>query len=450
MKRSHQPVTCSKWRPAALPALVVRQLLIMWVPRLRRSATVPPFNAEHGCKLRSRGTHRFNCGRLLVATALLVLAAPAMADRVITKAGETFTGAIVEDSPEKVVLKTLSGTVTIARDQVKTVEKAGEAPKATASAPAPAATAAPPQVVVAQVDPAKAAQALKDAKSALVAGDWVKAAGLLEGLMLLDDRTLAMDDRLGATGALVTCYLQIKDAQGAAKSMLRRAGLATDPLDKRRLVAAADVLKISGATEIGGKTLTRFEEVMATAMPFRAQDYLKEANDLAAKATRLNESAQLEKAANVALKRLAEADVFVPGFSAAHRQEPLAVIFNNILDAARRTVEFCDKERLELTRTSVSSVASIPAAKEWNNRATPYFAKREAAEAALKNLQTFSQKFELADLYTRNEKEIKSLLLKIDDFQYYPEGTVFPYTGYYGRPYSTTPERVKMKLRRVG
>jgi hypothetical protein len=406
MKHSHQPVTCGKWRPAAMPALV--------------------------------------------ATVLLVLAAPAMADRVITKAGETFTGAIVEDSPEKVVLKTLSGTVTIARDQVKTVEKAGEAPKATA--PAPAATAAPPQVVVAQVDPAKAAQALKDAKSALVAGDWVKAAGLLEGLMLLDERTLAMDDRLGATGALVTCYLQIKDAQGAAKSMLRRAALATDPLDKKRLVAAADVLKISGATEIGGKTLTRFEEVMAAAMPFRAQDYLKEANDLAAKATRLNESAQLEKAANVALKRLAEADVFVPGFSAAHRQEPLAVIFNNILDAARRTVEFCDKERLELTRTSVSSVASISAAKEWNNRATPYLAKRDAAEAALKNLQTFSQKYELAGLYTSNEKEIKSLLLKIDDFQYYPEGTVFPYTGYYGygRPYSTTPERVKIKLRRIG
>jgi hypothetical protein len=27
------------------------------VPRLRRSATVPSFGAEHGCKQRSRGTH---------------------------------------------------------------------------------------------------------------------------------------------------------------------------------------------------------------------------------------------------------------------------------------------------------------------------------------------------------------------------------------------------------
>jgi len=28
------------------------------VPRLRRSATVPPFDAEHGCKQRSRGTRQ--------------------------------------------------------------------------------------------------------------------------------------------------------------------------------------------------------------------------------------------------------------------------------------------------------------------------------------------------------------------------------------------------------
>jgi hypothetical protein len=301
-----------------------------------------------------------------------------------------------------------------------------------------------------QVDPAKAAQALKDAKSALVAGDWVKAAGLLEGLMLLDERSLAMDDRLGATGALVTCYLQIKDAQGAAKSLLRRAALTADPTDKKRLIAAADVLKLSGATEIGGKTISRFEEVIAAAMPFRAQDCLKEANDLAAKATRLNEAAQIEKAANVAIRRLAEADVFVPGFSAAHRQEPLAVILNNVLDAAKRTIEFCDKERPELTRAAVASVASIPAAKAWNERGKPYLDRRDAAEAALKNLQTFTQKFDAADLYASNEKEIKNLLKKLDDYQYYPEGTVFPSSGYYGYPYSSAPPRIRIKLRRIG
>ncbi|MCX5654427.1 MAG: hypothetical protein NTY65_07250 [Planctomycetota bacterium] len=386
----------------------------------------------------------------LVAAILLAAASPAPADRVITKTDETFTGAIVEDTAEKVVLKTLRGTVTIARDQVKSVEKSAEPAKPPSGAPAPT------QVTVAQVDPSKAAQALKDAKSALVAGEWAKAAGLLEGLMLLDERTLSPEDRLGATGALVTCYLQIKDAQGAAKSLLRRAALTNDPADKKRLVAAADVLKLSGATEIGGKTLSRFEEVLAAAMPYRAQDYLKEANDFAAKATRLNDAAQLDKAAATALKRLAEADVFVPGFSAAHRMEPLAAIFNNVLNAVRRAVESCDKDRQELTQTSLSMPVTVPAARAFNDRVKPYLARREGAEAALKNLQPFAQKNNAAELYTSNEKEITDLLRKLDDLQYYPKGTVFPSMGYYGGPYGgsygssyVVPRRL-IKLARVG
>lgn len=378
----------------------------------------------------------------LAATVLLMLAATAMADRVITKAGETFNGTVIEDTAEKVVLKTLSGTVTIDRDQVKTIEKGSAETKAPAVVP---------QVVAAQVDPAKAPQALKDAKSALVAGEWVKAAGLLEGLLLLDDRTLAAEDRVGTTGALITCYLQMKDAQGAARSLLRRAALTTDPLDKKRLVAAADVLKVSGATEIGGKAITRFEEIIAVAMPYRAQDFLKEANDLAAKAQRLNEMTQLDKAATIALKRLQEADSFVPGFSAAHRKEPLTVIVNNIMETAKRTVEYCDKERQNLTTAALSgSALSVQAAKAWNDRAKPYMARREAAEAALKNIQTFAQKNDAAELHTTNEKEIASLLKKLDDLQYYPEGTVLPYSTYYGYPYSSTPPRVKMQLRRIG
>ena len=374
----------------------------------------------------------------LAATVLLMLTATAMADRVITKAGETFNGTVVEETAEKVVLKTLSGTVTIDREQVKSIEKGSAETKAPAVVP---------QVVVAQVDPTKAAQALKDAKSALAAGEWVKAAGLMEGLLLLDDRTLAAEDRVGVTGALITCYLQMKDAQGAARSLLRRAALATDPLDRKRLVAAADVLKASGATEIGGKAITRFEEVIAAAMPYRAQDYLKEANDLAAKAQRLNDMTQLDKAATVALKRLQEADSFVPGFSAAHRKEPLTTIVNNIMEATRRTVEFCDKERQTLATMATSgSALSVQAAKAWNDRAKPYMARREAAEAALKNIQTFAQKNDAAELYTTNEKEIAGLLKKLDDLQYYPEGTILPYSSYYGG----TPTRVKMQLRRIG
>jgi len=378
--------------------------------------------------------------RLLPAAVAVTIVAvsPALADRVVTKSGETFTGTLVEDTKEKIVLRTLSGTVTIPRDAVKSVEKAGEEAKP----PAP-----PPQVVVVPVDPAKAPQALQQAKAAIAAGEWIKAAGLLEGLMLLDERAFAADDRLAATGALVTCYLQIKDAAGAAKSLSRRAALAPDANDKRRLVAAAEVLRTVGSVEIGGKTLSRLDEVVETAMAWKAQQCLKDATDIAAKARGIDVPAQLERAATGMLKKLSEADVFVPGFSAAHRTEPLAALVNNVIAAAKQAVDYCEKVRPELTSTAVSSVSSRAAANAWNDRAIPYFARRQAAVDALKNLPAFAAKFDIADVYKANETVVKDLLVQLDDYQYYPAGTVFPSYGWYSTRYSPT-QRIKMKLRR--
>jgi len=377
--------------------------------------------------------------RLLPAAVAVTIVAvsPALADRVVTKSGETFTGTLVEDTKEKIVLRTLSGTVTIPRDAVKSVEKAGEEAKP----PAP-----PPQVVVVPVDPAKAPQALQQAKAAIAAGEWIKAAGLLEGLMLLDERAFAADDRLAATGALVTCYLQIKDAAGAAKSLSRRAALAPDANDKRRLVAAAEVLRTVGSVEIGGKTLSRLDEVVETAMAWKAQQCLKDATDIAAKARGIDVPAQLERAATGALKKLSEADVFVPGFSAAHRTEPLAALVNNVIAAAKQAVDYCEKVRPELTSTAVSSVSSRAAANAWNDRAIPYFARRQAAVDALKNLPAFAAKFDIADVYKANETVVKDLLVQLDDYQYYPAGTVFPSYGWYSTRYSPT-QRIKMQLR---
>ena len=374
---------------------------------------------------------------MAAAASAAATAAPALADRVVTKSGETFTGTLVEDTPEKIVLRTLSGTVTIPRDAVKSVEKAGEEAKP----PAP-----PPQVVAVPVDPAKAPQALQQAKAAIAAGEWIKAAGLLEGLMLLDERAFAADDRLAVTGALVTCYLQIRDAAGAAKSLSRRAALAPDANDKRRLVAAAEVLRSVGSVEIGGKTLSRLEEVVETAMAWKAQQCLKDATDIAAKARGIDVPAQLERAATGMLKKLSEADVFMPGFSAAHRTEPLAALVNNVIEAAKQAVDYCEKVRPELTSTAVSSVSSRAAANAWNDRAIPYFARRQAAVDALKNLPAFAAKFDIADVYKANETVVKDLLVQLDDYQYYPAGTVFPSYGWYSTRYSPT-QRIKMQLR---
>lgn len=375
-------------------------------------------------------------GAAVMVVALALLAGTAAGDRIVTKSGETFTGTVVSEDKDKVVLKTLSGTMTILRDTIKTLEKTGEEAKPPSS---------PPQVVVVPVDPAKAAQAMADAKAAVAAGEWIKAAGLLEGLLLLDEKAFSVDDRLAATGALTICYLQIKDPQGAAKTLTRRALLATDPSDKRRLLAAAEALRTANSVQIGGKTVSRFEDLLQAAMNWKADQVLAEARDLATRAVRLMDAAQLERYAAGCQKKLAEADVFVPGYSAAHKKEPLMVLVTGVIDGAKDTVEYCTKERQELTRVRTASVFSKPAAKAFNDRAGPYLARRQVAEEALKNLKNFTSRFEMAAQYAANEAAVKDFLEKLDDLQYYPEGTTrMPYYGYGNLPPSG---RLRIQLR---
>lgn len=408
--------------------------------------------------------HKPICNRLaacwlpalaLAAAVFLAAAAPALADRVTLKSGETLSGTVVEEDATKIVLKTMSGTMNIPRDSIKTVEKASPTtptPTTPGTETKPA-TAAPavPAVVVIPVEPANAAKALADAKTALVAGEWVKAAGLLEGLMLLDDKAFAAEDRMGATGALTTCYLQIKDAQGAAKALSRRAQMATDANDKRRLVATAEALRTIGSVDIGGKPIGRYEEVVEAAMNWKAGEFVEDAKAMAAKAQRLNEMPQIERTLATCFKKLDDADVFVPGFGAKNRREPIAVLVANILNAAKQTIEYCEKDRPELARTRFTGLGSKVKAKIWNDHATIYLTKRQVTEEALKNIKSFTQKYEVPDLYTSNAAAITEMTEQLSDLQYYPKDTnPYPYGSYYGYGYgyARTGERIKIALMR--
>jgi len=379
------------------------------------------------------------------------LAAPARADRVVTKTGETYTGTIIEENEKEVVLKSISGKTAIPRGIIQTIEKAGAEPTPTpgdtpetGEKPQTGEQPPPPKIEPVTVEPAKADEALKQARTALVAGDWLKAGGLLEGLLGLDQNAFKYDDRVRATGALITCYLQVKDAVGASKAIARRAQLARDLNDKRRLLGAAEVLRTRRSVQMAGKTLSRFEEVLEVAMPLKAGDCLELAKKHAKDAERLNEPAQLHRAADQALKILREANIYQPGYSTAHEQEVLAELVNNILAGAQKALDFCKEWRPKLTSTRLQSAVSKPAAIQWNAKAKPYLDNRAMAEQALKNLKAFTIKYKVPDLYTENEADITHLLAELDEYQYYPKGTAFGYP--YGYGYTT--RRTKIQLRR--
>jgi hypothetical protein len=373
------------------------------------------------------------------ALALTLAAGAARADRITLKSGETFSGTVAEETDVEVVLKTISGTMKFPRASIEKIEKGGAA-----SSGGSVLEEKKPEEPVAKIEPievkpADAAAKTEEAKKALVGGDWVKAGGLLEGLMALDETAFKAEDRLAATGALVTCYLQCRDAQGAARALARRAQLAADPNDKRRLLAAAEALREIGSVKVGEKTLTRYDEVVSVAMEWKAAQVLAQARDHAAKAERLNEMPQVDRAANQALTTLKQADVFQPGFSQAHAPEVLEILVENMMDGARKAVAHCEKVRPDIAQYRV---LSKPAAVQRNAVVKVYLNVRQAGETVLRNIQPLAAKHQVTALYTKNEAEIKKLAADLDEYQYYPEGWSMGPLSYYG----TRTTRVKIQL----
>ena len=342
---------------------------------------------------------------LVVAAFGAILAADASADRITTTSGQTFMGKILEETDQAVVIQTMSGKVTVPRTIINTIQKASgtEATK----------------IVPAVVDPAKAPEAFEEAKSAAAADDWVHAGNLLEGLLKLDTGSFPQENRLAASEALVTCYLQIKDAKGAAVTLRLRANLVVSEADKKRLIAPAEALEASGTPTIGDIAVGRYEESLEVGMEWKAHQILELAKQLGAGATGLNSMDRLERSARTALGKLDEADLYVPGFGQAYRTEVLTTLADNITNGAHRAVDICTEDRKDLSRYWQTSTYGIKAATEWNEKASRYLAMRQAAEDGLKNLQPSADKFEAPELYKERKMKVQDLLAKLEDLKYH-------------------------------
>lgn len=366
-------------------------------------------------------------GQVAVASVALavmaVMASSASADRVVTKSGQTFTGIILEETDQAVVIQTMSGKMTILHDMIARIEREGAVVEV--------------RITPAVVDPLKAAEAFADAQEAIRQNDWVRAGSLLEGLLRLEAAAFPQEDRLTATAALVTCYLQVNDAQGAAGALRQRAALAALETDKKRLVAAAEALEASGKPMIGEAAVGRFEEAMKAGTQWKAHQILDIAKQAGSSATVLNAMDRVDRSALGCLARLGEADLYVPGFSQAHRQEVLASLADNIMDGGRRAVVLCTEERKDLSRFWKTSVYGVKYAVAYNEKASVYLARRQAAEDGLKNLKPFGEKYEVPALFQEREQEVTDLLAKLEDLKYHEKRAGMQ-------------ERYKIALRQIG
>ena len=370
----------------------------------------------------------YGCALAAGVCALAVVVAAAPAATIITSSNQTFIGKIVEETPVHIVIKTESGTVPVPLTTIATIQRD----------PDPGA----PKIVPAPIQPLQAPQAFEAAKAAVTKGDWARAGSLLAGLLDLPAATFPQENRLAATAALVTCYLQIKDPKGAAKTFTQRANLVAGEGNKQRLLATAEAIEnadtMMGFT-IDGKAVNSYDEAIAAAMDWKTKQLLAEAKDIGAKATDLNDMNRLESVGKLLIAKLNEADLYSPGFSIANREAALASLADNIILSAKKAVELCTRERVaNISRYWKTSAASVKHATVYNNYVTQYLGRREAAENGLKNLKIFAAKFGVPALYAnREEKEIAPLLAQLDALQYH-------------LMMAGMPQQMRIALRRIG
>ncbi len=343
-----------------------------------------------------------------------VLLAPALAHgaRIVTTSQQTFTGTITEETAQNITITTDSGKITIPVTEIASIQRdtaPGEDPK----------------IVPAPIKAAKAPEAFQNAKAAISAGDWVKAGGLLAGLLKLPSNVFRHENRLSATAALATCHLQISDLEGAAKVFKRRASLVSSESDKKRLLATAEALKKAAEESIVGPSLKwqavqTYDGAIKAGMQSKTDELLEQAKEIGEKAENLNKWPVMKRIASKILDKLKEADLYTPGFSTMHREEALSTIAENVVQAAEKAVKACTEERkFNITPYYRTSAASVKHALVYNEYVTRYMNRRNAAEDALKNLEKLAEEFEVPNIQTKREAKVKELLASLDELRYH-------------------------------
>ena len=344
--------------------------------------------------------------RLLAAGAVAALVAgPLRAERIVAPDGTWFTATVVSDEAAKVVVRAGKATITLSRADIKAIEK-----------DPPDSKNVPPQIVPAAVDPAKAGDALRGAKAAMASGEWLRAGGLLAGLARLDADALPPADRKDAAAALVTCYLQVDQAEAAGGACARRAALADDADERRRPLAAGEALRTLKSTEIDGRPVRTYDEAVAAAVPWKGKALLEEAKAIASQGRMLGAKGRLERTGQSCVEKLQEADLYVPGTS-GQKREVLRPLVDNVLGNARRAVETLTERRVVLKKYRMTSMMDKQIARRWAEQIGAYLTVRQEAENGLRNLEPFASQVGVSGLYERSE--VVGLIEKLEDLKYY-------------------------------
>jgi hypothetical protein len=366
---------------------------------------------------------------LIVTTLVLALSATCLLaqdkkadeqDFVRTTKGLVYRGKITEDKPDKVVILTHSGPITIPRQIIAEVRKAGVDYRS-----------ANEKIEAVEIPEGKEAAFLARATKLVGDGKHAEAAAICKGLRAISPSRLTARQRETVGQTLGQAFFNLQDWPAAASGLNYAARAVTNEMDRQRIRAMAQALKANKPPTIGGQTVDGFAQAMHAAMKWKADQIYDEAAKIVNDFRQVHQRDPLDRILQAADARLTQAEVFVPGYSIQRWPEVCRTMTTQMVGTVEKAAGKCTGERKELIRLYWQRTLTVKRAKSWNEAVDNYLKRRQAAGDCLANVTHIEQNHPLKMAYKDNEfkqftEKRTNLAKTVEDLRYYDQDAKAP------------------------
>jgi len=334
-------------------------------------------------------------------------------DYIRTKAGVEFRGKISEESGDKVTIVTASGSVTIPRDQIDVLQKAGVDMRP------------PSERIAATAIPAgQAREYVEKAGAHAKKGEHEAVVGICKGLLALKPDELTEEQLPVVTQMAAQAYFYLTDWKAAADSLRSASRLMKEPVDQQRLAATAEALAENVPPSIAGQTAESFLQAQQLAMRWKADRLFEEAKSALDSVKEGNRQDVLGQALKVAESRLAKSEVFVPGYAGPRFSEICKSLVTRLVEEAGQAAADCAVQRDWLTRNYMLKFSSPALAAMWNEKCVAYMNLRQGGAERVDNVDYVEEKYPLKSAYKDDEfkglkERCKKLGEELEKLRYY-------------------------------
>jgi len=327
------------------------------------------------------------------------------ADTVRTTQDTIFSGKIIQQDGEQVIIETKSGEITIPRSIIKEIRLDSMDYRSASE-----------KIEETKIEIDKIPLFLNKIEEHFKNGEMEETVSIYKGLSALGNAL--SDKQRGSIGNIAArAYFELDDWPASAEAIRRVAILIKEDVDKKRLLAVAEALEENKSPSIGSQTIDGFDHAIKSAMKWKADKIFDKAFSFVQDAKEINRRSNVDQALNIANIHLSEAEMYVPGYSFQRKQEFVKEMVDRMISSVQKAKIICTEDRKDLKRNYVGGVTDRKHAEAWNKQCQVYLDIIDASRSCLNNIKQLGQENSIEELYDTAEHE--KLVKEIQELQFY-------------------------------